>query len=91
MDETNPWFCHWMVSFLWFDWSLVKLTLGSILVMFFFMNLTVYTGNVYEPYATSHFKAHSLLATGAIVNGLVRIVSYPLLAKLANVGFQQKW
>jgi hypothetical protein len=91
MDETNPWFCHRMVSLLWFDWSLVKLMLGSILVMFFFMNLTVYTGNVYEPYATSHFKAHSLLATGAIVNGLVRIVSYPLLAKLANVGFQQKW
>ncbi|CZR42791.1 hypothetical protein FPRO06_08861 [Fusarium proliferatum] len=58
--------------------------IGCILVMFFFMNLTVYTGNVYEPYATSHFKAHSLLATGAIVNGLVRIVSYPLLAKLAN-------
>ncbi|KAF4472998.1 major facilitator [Fusarium agapanthi] len=48
------------------------------------MNLTIYTGNVYEPYATSHFKAHSLLATGAIVNGLVRIVSYPLLAKLAS-------
>lgn len=65
--------------------------LGSILVMFFFMNLTVYTGNVYEPYATSHFKAHSLLATGAIVNGLVRIVSYPLLAKLANVRFHQNW
>ncbi|KAF5657199.1 major facilitator [Fusarium circinatum] len=52
--------------------------IGCILVMFFFINLTVYTG------ATSHFKAHSLLATGAIVNGLVRIVSYPLLAKLAN-------
>ena len=49
------------------------------------MNLTVYTQNVYEPYATSHFKAHSLLATGSIVAGIVRIVSYPLLAKLANV------
>lgn len=54
--------------------------------MNFFMNLTVYTQNVYEPYATSHFKAHSLLATGSIVAGIVRIVSYPLLAKLANVG-----
>lgn len=51
------------------------------------MNLTVYTQNVYEPYATSHFKAHSLLATGSIVAGIVRIVSYPLLAKLANVSY----
>jgi hypothetical protein len=74
-----------MVSLLIFWLVFGEADLGSILVMFFFMNLTVYTGNVYEPYATSHFKAHSLLATGAIVNGLVRIVSYPLLAKLANV------
>ena len=49
------------------------------------MNLTVYTQNVYEPYATSHFDGHSLLATGAIINGIVRIVGYPLLAKLADV------
>ncbi|KAH7134488.1 hypothetical protein B0J13DRAFT_625708 [Dactylonectria estremocensis] len=55
-----------------------------LLVMNFFMNLTVYTQNVYEPYATSHFDGHSLLTTGAIINGIVRIVSYPLLAKLAD-------
>lgn len=61
------------------------LTVSSLLVMNFFMNLNVYTQNVYEPYATSHFDGHSLLATGAIVNGLVRIVGYPLLAKLADV------
>lgn len=61
------------------------LTVASLLLMNFFMNLTVYTQNVYEPYATSHFKAHSLLATGSIVAGIMRIVSYPLLAKLANV------
>ncbi|KAJ4184388.1 hypothetical protein NW767_013272 [Fusarium falciforme] len=52
--------------------------------MNFFMNLNVYTQNVYEPYATSHFDGHSLLTTGSIVNGIVRIVSYPLLAKLAD-------
>lgn len=53
--------------------------------MMFFMNLTVYTQNVYEPYATSHFKGHSLLTTGSIIASIVRIVSYPLLAKLADV------
>lgn len=61
-------------------------TVVSLLVMNFFMNLTVYTQNVYEPYATSHFDGHSLLTTGSIINGIVRIVSYPLLAKLADVG-----
>ena len=49
------------------------------------MNFTVYTQNVYEPYATSYFKGHSLLTTGSIINGIVRIVSYPLLAKLVDV------
>ncbi|KAL2676512.1 hypothetical protein Neosp_010272 [[Neocosmospora] mangrovei] len=67
-------------------WTPRKLgiAIGCLLVMNFFMNLNVYTQNVYEPYATSHFDGHSLLATGAIVNGLVRIVGYPLLAKLAD-------
>ena len=50
-----------------------------------FMNLTVYTQNVYEPYATSHFDGHSLLTTGSIINGIVRIIAYPLLARLADV------
>ncbi|KAF1847083.1 MFS general substrate transporter [Cucurbitaria berberidis CBS 394.84] len=58
--------------------------IGCLLVMNFFMNMTVYTQNVYEPYATSHFDRHSLLATGSIINGIVRIVAYPLLAKLAD-------
>lgn len=57
----------------------------SLLIMNFFMNFTVYTANVYDPYATSHFQGHSLITTGAIINGLVRIVAYPLLAKLADV------
>ncbi|CAO2653151.1 Nn.00g025620.m01.CDS01 [Neocucurbitaria sp. VM-36] len=58
--------------------------IGCLLVMNFFMNMTVYTQNVYEPYATSHFDGHSLLSTGSIINGIVRIVAYPLLAKLAD-------
>ncbi|RSL85996.1 hypothetical protein CEP52_015963 [Fusarium oligoseptatum] len=67
-------------------WTPKKLgiAIGCLLVMNFFMNLNVYTQNVYEPYATSHFDGHSLLTTGSIVNGIVRIVSYPLLAKLAD-------
>ncbi|UPK94228.1 hypothetical protein LCI18_005163 [Fusarium solani-melongenae] len=67
-------------------WTPRKLgiAIGCLLVMNFFMNLNVYTQNVYEPYATSHFDGHSLLTTGSIINGIVRIVSYPLLAKLAD-------
>ncbi|RSL70106.1 hypothetical protein CEP53_001976 [Fusarium sp. AF-6] len=67
-------------------WTPKKLgiAIGCLLVMNFFMNLNVYTQNVYEPYATSHFDGHSLLTTGSIVNGIVRIVGYPLLAKLAD-------
>ncbi|EGY20206.1 hypothetical protein VD0002_g3279 [Verticillium dahliae] len=67
-------------------WTPKKLgiAISGLLVMNFFMNFTSYTQNVYEPYATSHFQGHSLLTTGSIINGIVRIVSYPLLAKLAD-------
>ncbi|RNJ54572.1 hypothetical protein D7B24_000352 [Verticillium nonalfalfae] len=67
-------------------WTPKKLgiAISGLLVMNFFMNFTSYTQNVYEPYATSHFEGHSLLTTGSIINGIVRIVSYPLLAKLAD-------
>lgn len=67
-------------------WSpkLLAFAIGCLLIMNFFMNFTTYTANVYDPYATSHFQGHSLITTGAIINGLVRIVSYPLLAKLAD-------
>ena len=50
-----------------------------------FMTFATYAQNVYEPYATSHFKGHSLIATFNIIHGLVRIVGYPLLAKTADV------
>lgn len=63
---------------------MVGIAISGLLVMNFFMNFTSYTQNVYEPYATSHFQGHSLLTTGSIINGIVRIVSYPLLAKLAD-------
>ena len=40
---------------------------------------------MYDPYATSHFQGHSLIATANIVHGIVRIVGYPLFAKVADV------
>jgi hypothetical protein len=45
------------------------------------------SAGVYDPYATSHFQGHSLIATANIVHGIVRIVGYPLLAKVADVSF----
>lgn len=57
----------------------------SLFLMNLFMTFATYTQNVYEPYATSYFKGHSLIATFNIIHGLVRIVGYPLLAKTADV------
>jgi len=57
----------------------------SLFFMNLFLTFSTYTQNVYEPYATSYFKGHSLIATFNIIHGLVRIVGYPLLAKTADV------
>lgn len=35
-----------------------------------------------DSYATSHFEAHSLISTSAVVYKITAIISYPLLAKL---------
>lgn len=43
------------------------------------------SSGVYDPYVTSHFEGHSLIATANIIHGIVRIVGYPLLAKVADV------
>ena len=43
------------------------------------------SAGVYDPYVTSHFEGHSLITTGNIVHGIVRIVMYPVLAKVADV------
>ncbi|KIL92195.1 hypothetical protein FAVG1_04603 [Fusarium avenaceum] len=82
-EEPRPRAANEALRKLWTTQTL-GIAIGCLLLMNFFMNLTVYTQNVYEPYATSHFNGHSLLTTGSIIAGIVRIVSYPLLAKLAN-------
>jgi hypothetical protein len=61
------------------------LTLLSLFVMNFAMIFAASSAGVYDPYATSHFKGHSLIATANIIHGIVRIVAYPLLAKVADV------
>jgi hypothetical protein len=53
--------------------------------MNFSMVFAAASAGVYDPYATSHFNGHSLITTGNIVHGIVRIVMYPLLAKVADV------
>ncbi|KAL2206898.1 MFS general substrate transporter [Sarocladium strictum] len=52
--------------------------------MNFSMVFAAASAGVYDPYATSHFNGHSLITTGNIVHGIVRIVMYPLLAKVAD-------
>lgn len=53
--------------------------------MNFCMVFAASSAGVYDPYATSHFQGHSLIATANIVHGIVRIVGYPLMAKVADV------
>jgi len=53
--------------------------------MNFCMVFAASSAGVYDPYATSHFQGHSLIATANIIHGIVRIVGYPLMAKVADV------
>ncbi|KAL2681335.1 hypothetical protein Neosp_008946 [[Neocosmospora] mangrovei] len=58
---------------------------AGLFVMNFAMIFAASSAGVYDPYATSHFKGHSLIATANIIHGIVRIVAYPLLAKVADI------
>ncbi|TXC10892.1 hypothetical protein FocTR4_00007754 [Fusarium oxysporum f. sp. cubense] len=67
-------------------WTKFPLTLAfvGLFVMNFSMVFAASSAGVYDPYATSHFQGHSLIATANIVHGIVRIVAYPLLAKVVD-------
>ncbi|KAF5671100.1 major facilitator [Fusarium circinatum] len=67
-------------------WTKFPLTLAfvGLFVMNFCMVFAASSAGVYDPYATSHFQGHSLIATANIVHGIVRIVGYPLMAKVAD-------
>ncbi|KAI1034713.1 hypothetical protein LB504_004390 [Fusarium proliferatum] len=67
-------------------WTKFPLTLAfvGLFIMNFSMVFAASSAGVYDPYATSHFQGHSLIATANIVHGIVRIVTYPLLAKVAD-------
>lgn len=53
--------------------------------MNFSMVFAASSASVYDPYATSHFQGHSLITTANVIHGIVRVVGYPLLAKVADV------
>ena len=57
----------------------------SLFIMNFSMIFAAASAGVYDPYTTSRFNGHSLIATASIIHGIVRIVGYPLLAKVADV------
>ncbi|KAG5805390.1 hypothetical protein H9Q74_010987 [Fusarium xylarioides] len=67
-------------------WTKFPLTLAfvGLFVMNFSMIFAASSAGVYNPYATSHFQGHSLIATANIIHGIVRIVTYPLVAKVAD-------
>lgn len=47
--------------------------------------MMTYSVTVYEPYATSAFKKHSLITTAGIVENIAMVASYPIIAKLSDV------
>ncbi|KAG5748829.1 hypothetical protein H9Q70_008508 [Fusarium xylarioides] len=67
-------------------WTKFPLTLAfvGLFVMNFSMIFAASSAGVYDPYATSHFQGHSLIATANIIHGIVRIVTYPIVAKVAD-------
>ncbi|KAH6686446.1 major facilitator superfamily domain-containing protein [Plectosphaerella plurivora] len=68
---------------IWTRGPLIAVFCG-LFMMNFSMVFAAASAGVYDPYATSHFEGHSLIATANIVHGIVRIVGYPLLAKVAD-------
>ncbi|EGY17871.1 siderophore iron transporter mirA [Verticillium dahliae VdLs.17] len=61
-------------------------TIRPLIAVFVGMIFAASSAGVYDPYVTSHFEGHSLIATANIIHGIVRIVGYPLLAKVADTG-----
>lgn len=51
----------------------------------FFQTLEQYTTRVYQAYATSDFKKHSLLTTSDVLEKIITLVAYPITAKLSDV------
>lgn len=49
------------------------------------INFSGYASSTYTPWATSSFKAHSMLATAAVVYKIARVITYPIMAKMADV------
>lgn len=49
------------------------------------INFSSYASQTYTPWATSSFKAHSMLATAAVVYKIARVITYPIMAKMADV------
>lgn len=74
---------HGAIQGVWTKRPLIAVFLG-LFIMNFSMVFAASSAGVYDPYATSHFQGHSLIATANIVHGIVRIVGYPLLAKVAD-------
>ncbi|KAH7006626.1 major facilitator superfamily domain-containing protein [Fusarium venenatum] len=68
---------------IWTKYPLV-VAFGGLFVMNFCMVFAASSAGVYDPYATSHFQGHSLISTANVIHGIVRIVGYPLLAKVAD-------
>lgn len=68
-------------------WTKKTLAAAFIALAFatFFQTLEQYTTKVYQAYATSDFKKHSLLTTSDVLEKIITLVAYPITAKLSDV------
>lgn len=54
--------------------------------MTFIFAFESHTTTTYAAYATSNFKGHSLLSASRVVNAITMLLTYPIVAKLSDVG-----
>lgn len=68
----------WSKKLIWIAYIIVILTA-------FIENFANDSTSSLDSYATSNFDAHSLIATVAVVYKITAIISYPILAKIADI------
>lgn len=68
----------WPRTYLWVAYGCIILTSFSIL-------FAKYTSTTFSPFVTSGFKNHSEVTSAAVINRIASIVTYPIMAKCADI------
>lgn len=68
-------------------WSRTSLAIAfsSLFITSLVILFTDYSHLVVQPFVTSSFRQHSAMSAASVVNNIVRICAYPIIAKLSDV------